>query len=89
MSINKKKLGLVLGPISFAFILVLFNPDDLNYPAKAVLASSVWVAIWWITEAMPIAVSALLPTHFQIELVVGSACSCSKRTQLSNHISTN
>ena len=61
MSINKKKLGLVLGPISFAFILVLFNPDDLNYPAKAVLASSVWVAIWWITEAMPIAVSALLP----------------------------
>lgn len=61
MSINKKNLGLSLGPLAFTIILFFFNPDGLTYPAKAVLASSVWVAIWWITEAMPIAVSALLP----------------------------
>lgn len=30
-------------------------------PANAVLATAAWVAIWWITEALPIAVTALLP----------------------------
>ncbi|HAF76235.1 MAG TPA: anion transporter, partial [Maribacter sp.] len=29
--------------------------------ANAVLASTIWIAIWWITEAIPIAVTALLP----------------------------
>jgi len=29
--------------------------------ANAVLASTLWIAIWWITEAIPIAVTALLP----------------------------
>ena len=29
--------------------------------ANAVLASTAWIAIWWVTEAIPIAVTALLP----------------------------
>jgi sodium-dependent dicarboxylate transporter 2/3/5 len=33
----------------------------LSKPANAVLASALWIAIWWITEALPIAVTALLP----------------------------
>ena len=56
-----KLLGLLLGPISFVLILFFFHPEGLSKEANAVLASTVWIAIWWITEAIPIAVTALLP----------------------------
>jgi len=59
---NKTRLlGLFLGPISFFLILSFFHPDGLSKEANAVLASTIWIAIWWITEAIPIAVTALLP----------------------------
>ena len=61
MKPTKKTIGLVLGPILFTFIMFFFNGDGLSLEAKAVLASAAWVAIWWITEALPIAVTALLP----------------------------
>ena len=54
-------LGLVLGPISFFLILSFFHPEGLSKEANAVLATTIWIAIWWITEAIPIAVTALLP----------------------------
>ncbi|MEM6515644.1 MAG: DASS family sodium-coupled anion symporter [Bacteroidota bacterium] len=60
MSISQR-LGLILGPLSFVLILVLVNPEGLSDAGVAVLASTVWIAIWWITEAIPIAVTALLP----------------------------
>tara|TARA_R110002051_G_scaffold143507_3_gene216446 strand:+ start:27199 stop:28689 length:1491 start_codon:yes stop_codon:yes gene_type:complete len=61
-SMDKTKLlGLILGPISFLFILFFFHPEGLSEQANAVLASTLWIAIWWITEAIPIAVTALLP----------------------------
>ncbi|SHJ45749.1 solute carrier family 13 (sodium-dependent dicarboxylate transporter), member 2/3/5 [Maribacter aquivivus] len=56
-----KLLGLVLGPLLFILILFFFHPVGLSEQANAVLASTVWIAIWWITEAIPIAVTALLP----------------------------
>ena len=34
---------------------------DLNPEAKSILASTIWIAIWWITECVPISVTALLP----------------------------
>lgn len=61
MNISKKHVGLILGPLSFILILSFFHPKGLSTPANAVLASTSWVAIWWITEALPIAVTALLP----------------------------
>ncbi len=33
----------------------------MSTEAHAILASTVWVAIWWITEAIPIPVTSLLP----------------------------
>lgn len=59
--IKTKLLGLVLGPVSFILILFFFCPEGLSVQANAVLASTIWIAIWWITEAIPIAVTALLP----------------------------
>ena len=61
MVISKRLIGLFLGPVSFIFILFFFHPDGLSDSANAVLASVAWVAIWWITEATSISVTALLP----------------------------
>ncbi len=61
MTINSKTIGLIAGPTVFFLILFFFHPAGLSKEANAVLASTAWVAIWWISEAMPIAVTALLP----------------------------
>ena len=61
MNITPKNIGLFSGPLAFIFILLFFHPEGLNPRANAILASTIWIAIWWITEAIPIAVTALLP----------------------------
>lgn len=53
--------GLVLGPLLFAVTLVFFEPEGLSPEGRAVLATTLWVATWWITEAIPIPVTSLLP----------------------------
>lgn len=58
---NAQKIGLFLGPLLFAFVLLFVYPDNMSYEARAVLASLLWMATWWITEAVPIAVTGLLP----------------------------
>jgi sodium-dependent dicarboxylate transporter 2/3/5 len=61
MYTNSKKVGLISGPLAFILILFFFQPEGLNPRANAILASTAWIAIWWITEAIPIAATALLP----------------------------
>ncbi len=61
IKLTKKSIGLFLGPLAFILVLLFFHPEGLSKPAHAVLASALWIAIWWITEALPIAVTALLP----------------------------
>ncbi|WP_373521351.1 DASS family sodium-coupled anion symporter, partial [Aquiflexum sp.] len=55
-----KKIGLVSGPTAF-MILLYFPPSGLTEEATGVLASTAWVAIWWMTEAISIYAAALLP----------------------------
>lgn len=57
----RKLLSLVLGPALFLLILNLPLPEGMPPSALAVLACTVWVALWWITEAIPIPVTSLLP----------------------------
>ncbi|MEW4922239.1 DASS family sodium-coupled anion symporter [Algibacter sp. 2305UL17-15] len=61
MMISKKKIGLFLGPLLFIIIKCYVHPDGLESSANSVLACAAWIAVWWITEALPIAVTALLP----------------------------
>lgn len=35
--------------------------NDISFEARIVLAATIWMAIWWITEAIPIYITALLP----------------------------
>ena len=58
---SRKRIGLFLGPIIF-FIILIYSPfKGLNTEANAVLATTLWMAVWWLTEAIPIAATALLP----------------------------
>lgn len=58
-----KKIGLLIGPLLF---LILYNlPITLINPeADKVLAVAAWMVIWWITEAVSISVTALIPLTF-------------------------
>ncbi len=56
-----KNFGLILGPALFLIILLWFHPEGLSKEANAILASTIWIAIWWVTEAVPIAITSLLP----------------------------
>ncbi|WP_350287271.1 DASS family sodium-coupled anion symporter [uncultured Croceitalea sp.] len=64
MAVNNriaKSFGLVSGPGLFVLILLFFHPEGLSKEANAVLAATLWIAIWWTFEVVPIAVTALLP----------------------------
>lgn len=53
-------IGLIVGPLLF-IILFIFDFDILTYEAKIVLAATLWMSIWWVTEAIPIYVTSLIP----------------------------
>lgn len=59
--IKGKQLGFFLGPALF-FILELTLPEKLfSENAIHVLAIAAWLVTWWISEAAPIPITALLP----------------------------
>tara|TARA_Y100000815_G_scaffold274884_1_gene310487 strand:- start:5222 stop:6700 length:1479 start_codon:yes stop_codon:yes gene_type:complete len=60
MKINKN-IFLLLGPLVFVCMQLLGTPENMPEPAYDVLCATIWIALWWITEVVPIAVTALLP----------------------------
>jgi sodium-dependent dicarboxylate transporter 2/3/5 len=58
---GRKLAGLVLGVAVFAALLVLPAPEGLAIAPWRVAAVAALLAIFWLTEAVPISVTALLP----------------------------
>ncbi len=58
----RKRIGLILGPVMFILILV-FIPvtESFTFPMRSAFASTVWIALWWLTEAVPIPATSMLP----------------------------
>ncbi len=55
-----KRVALVAGPLLGVLLpLVLKIPEHPQ--ASAMLGIAVWMALWWLTECVPLAVTALLP----------------------------
>ncbi len=69
----RKRIGFITGIILFILILVLPAPDSLNILGKRAAACAVLMAIWWITEAIPIPATALLPLVLYPVLKIMSA----------------
>lgn len=55
-----KQIGLLLGPSLF-ILLHFLTLDGLSSQAITVIALATWMVCWWITEAVSISVTALLP----------------------------
>lgn len=63
-----RKLGIISGPLLFLLLVIFFPSTDadndvsaITSEQKVVLAATAWMVIWWISEALPIYVTALLP----------------------------
>jgi sodium-dependent dicarboxylate transporter 2/3/5 len=57
----RKLIGLFVGPAVFLLLLLQSPPEAMPATAWGVTAVALWMAIWWISEAIPIPATALLP----------------------------
>lgn len=56
-----RRIGLILGPLAFALTVVVAPPAGMAPGAWLVAGLTLWMAAWWMTEAVPLTVTALLP----------------------------
>lgn len=61
MKAKSKFAMLLLGPSIFGAMQFFDPPAGMSEEAFQVLAITFWISIWWITEVVPIAVTALIP----------------------------
>ena len=61
MTWRNRIIPLLMGPALFGLMELIGPPETMNMAAFQVLCVTAWVAVWWITEAIPIAVTAMLP----------------------------
>lgn len=60
--ISTKRIAfLLLGPLVFFILQWLGAPEGMPESAFDMLSITLWMAIWWISEVIPIGVTALLP----------------------------
>ena len=58
---TKEIIGLISGPILFLIIINILPCDGLSYHGHQLLGITIWMAIWWVLEVIPMAMTALLP----------------------------
>lgn len=56
-----RAIGLLLGPSVFALAALTAPPAGMSVEGWLVAGLVVWMAAWWMTEAVPLAATALLP----------------------------
>lgn len=55
------RIGLVLGPAVLALFLATSPPPELGADGWRAAGVGLWMAVWWVTEAVPIPATALVP----------------------------
>lgn len=56
-----RRLGFFLGPLLFVLTCLTVSPDELSDTGWVVVGLAGWMIIWWMTEAVPLSATALLP----------------------------
>ena len=56
-----QKLGFISGIVVTLFVLFFVNLDPQNPQSTKMLAIAILMAIWWVTEAIPLAATSLIP----------------------------
>ena len=54
-------LRIAAGPVAAAAVLLFADLDPARPAVTSAAAVAVWMALWWLTEAVPLAATALLP----------------------------
>ena len=57
----QKLSGFLAGPLIFLIVICTIRESFISPSAGKVLALAAWIIIWWMTESVPIAITALLP----------------------------
>ena len=55
------RVGLLVGPALWLVLRVIDGPSSMPTAAWGALGVLLWMATWWITDAVPLALTALLP----------------------------
>ena len=58
---TKSDIYKLLGPLLFFIILMVDTPNGMSIEGLHLLGIIIWMAVWWISEVVPIAVTSLLP----------------------------
>lgn len=61
MTLDARTLGLIAGPLISITMMLFPGSGGLPHAAWMTAACMVWMAVWWVTEATSVSVTALLP----------------------------
>lgn len=61
ITMSKRHIGLLAGILAFIIVFVLPTPEGLSAEAKNTAAVVLLMSIWWITEAIPVYITAFVP----------------------------
>jgi sodium-dependent dicarboxylate transporter 2/3/5 len=57
----RKLLYIFSGPLTGGLVYLIFSLNNLSHPVSAMAFVTAWMAVWWITEAVEIGVTSMLP----------------------------
>jgi sodium-dependent dicarboxylate transporter 2/3/5 len=84
-AIDRHRLGLIAGPLAALLVLVAPLPDGMSEVARRTGAVTILMALWWITEPVPVAATALLPiVLFPLLGVLGTKDACAPYADATN-----
>lgn len=61
MNHRRQYIGILLGPVLFLLMVLVGAPDGLSQSAWLTGGVGAWMATWWMTEAVPIPITSLMP----------------------------
>lgn len=75
---HTKDISIVAGPLAFLILCIFVDIEDDTGKSGSMVAAMAWMFIWWVTEAVPLAITALVPLFLFPLLQVETASTVSK-----------